>query len=171
MIAKVVRGEEIPLEAETAAIRWAVAQGARVINLSLGGLRDPTDPLRDTFSPAEASAIDYAVAHGVVVVAAVGNGDQAPNMPWPYASYPAALPHVIGVSALRQSGNVADFSNRDRIYNDISAPGDSIFSTVPIALTKQSTNPDAQAFLNYLRSTRRPFERQGFTVPVQGQQS
>ena len=41
----------------------------------------------------------------------------------------------------------------------------------PIALTKQSTNPDAQAFLNYLRSTRRPFERQGFTVPVQGQQS
>jgi len=41
----------------------------------------------------------------------------------------------------------------------------------PIALTKQSTNPDAQAFLNYLRSARRPFERQGFTVPVQGQQS
>jgi molybdate transport system substrate-binding protein len=41
----------------------------------------------------------------------------------------------------------------------------------PIALTKQSTNADAQAFLNYLRSARRPFERQGFTVPVQGQQS
>jgi molybdate transport system substrate-binding protein len=41
----------------------------------------------------------------------------------------------------------------------------------PVALTKQSTNADAQAFLNYLRSARRPFERQGFTVPVQGQQS
>ena len=41
----------------------------------------------------------------------------------------------------------------------------------PVALTKESTNADAQAFLNYLRSARRPFERQGFTVPVQGQQS
>jgi molybdate transport system substrate-binding protein len=41
----------------------------------------------------------------------------------------------------------------------------------PVALTKQSTNADARAFLNYLRSARRPFERQGFTVPVQGQQS
>jgi molybdate transport system substrate-binding protein len=36
----------------------------------------------------------------------------------------------------------------------------------PIALTKDSTNPDAQAFLNYLRSpaARPAFERQGFTV-------
>jgi molybdate transport system substrate-binding protein len=36
----------------------------------------------------------------------------------------------------------------------------------PIALTKESTNPDAQAFLNYLKSAaaRPAFERQGFTV-------
>jgi molybdate transport system substrate-binding protein len=36
----------------------------------------------------------------------------------------------------------------------------------PVALTKQSTNPDAQEFLNYLRSPThgRTFERQGFTV-------
>ena len=36
----------------------------------------------------------------------------------------------------------------------------------PIALTKESTNPDAQAFLNCLRSpaARPAFERQGFTV-------
>jgi hypothetical protein len=40
-----------------------------------------------------------------------------------------------------------------------------------IAGCELSTNADAQAFLNYLRSARRPFERQGFTVPVQGQQS
>jgi molybdate transport system substrate-binding protein len=38
----------------------------------------------------------------------------------------------------------------------------------PVALTKRSTNADAQAFLNYLRSAahRRTFERQGFTVLV-----
>jgi len=36
----------------------------------------------------------------------------------------------------------------------------------PVALTKQSTNADAQEFLNYLRSpaARAAFERQGFTV-------
>jgi Subtilase family len=135
VIAKVVRGEEIPLAAETAAIRWAVGQGARVINLSLGGLRDPTDPLRDTFSPAEANAIDYAVAHGVLVVAAVGNGDQAPRTPWPYASYPAALPHVIGVSAYARDGSVPSFSNRDALFNDLTAPGQDMLSTLPRSLT------------------------------------
>jgi len=40
----------------------------------------------------------------------------------------------------------------------------------PVALTKQSTNADAQAFLNDLRSRRRPFERQGFTVLLPGDQ-
>src|SRR5439155_3042662 len=136
VIAKVVRSDrEIPLEAETAAIRWAVAQGARVINLSLGGLRDPGDPLRDTFSPVEAGAIDYAVAHGGLVVAAVGNGDQAPRTPWPYASYPAALPHVIGVSAYARDGSVPSFSTRDAVFNDLTAPGQDILSTLPRSLT------------------------------------
>jgi molybdate transport system substrate-binding protein len=42
----------------------------------------------------------------------------------------------------------------------------------PIALTKESTHPDAQAFLNYLRSpaARAAFERQGFTVLTPGGQ-
>ena len=70
-----------------------------------------------------------------MLVAAVGNSDDAPQAPWPFASYPAALPHVIGVSALSPTGNVPQFSNRDRIYNDISAPGQEIYSTLPRALT------------------------------------
>ena len=42
----------------------------------------------------------------------------------------------------------------------------------PVALTKESTNPGAQAFLNYLRSpaARAAFERQGFTVLAPGGQ-
>ena len=42
----------------------------------------------------------------------------------------------------------------------------------PIALTKESTSPDAQAFINYLRSppARAAFERQGFTVLAPGGQ-
>lgn len=139
IVAKVVRPDfSISLEAEAEAIRWAADQGARVINLSLGGLRDPRNPDRDTFSPLEAAAVDYAAAKGAVLVAAVGNADQAPETPWPYASYPAALPHVIGVSALARDGSVPLFSDRDQVYNDITAPGADIYSTLPRALTKQN---------------------------------
>jgi hypothetical protein len=137
LVAKVVRADgTISPEAEARAIQWAVDRGAQVINLSLGGTRDPQQPGRDTFSQLEASAIDYAVRNGVVVVAAVGNGDQAPVLPWKYANYPAALPHVIGVSALARDGSVPLFSNRDAVHNDISAPGEDILSTLPRALTE-----------------------------------
>jgi hypothetical protein len=139
IVAKVVRADlSISLEAEAEAIRWAADQGARVINLSLGGLRDPRNPDRDTYSPLEAAAVDYAASKGAVLVAAVGNSDQAPDTPWPYASYPAALPHVIGVSALARDGSVPIFSDRDASYNDISAPGEDIYSTLPRALTRQN---------------------------------
>ncbi|MDQ3778840.1 MAG: S8 family serine peptidase, partial [Actinomycetota bacterium] len=136
LVAKVVRADGVvPLEAEARAIRWAVDNGARVINLSLGGVRHPLDLSRDSFSPLEASAVAYAVRRGVVVVAAVGNGDHAPEQPWRYASYPAALPHVLGVGAVDRDGAVPGFSNRDAIYNDLSAPGDELVSTLPRALT------------------------------------
>ena len=127
----------IPEHAEARAIRWAVDQHARVINMSLGGVRDPLHRRRDTYSQAEADAIAYAVAHNVVIVAAVGNGDQSPAEPWQFASYPAALPHVLGVSAYGQNGVVPDFSNRDPVLNDISAPGEGILSTFPRALTAE----------------------------------
>ena len=55
LIAKVVKADgSIPLDAEAAAIRWAADQGARVINLSLGGVRDPVHKNRDTYSAVEA---------------------------------------------------------------------------------------------------------------------
>jgi len=137
LIAKVVRADgTISLEGEAGAIRWAVDNGARVINLSLGGLRDPRNPSRDTYSALEAAAVDYAAEHGAVIVAAVGNSDQAPVSPWPYATYPAALPHVIGVSALARDGSVSSLSDRDDVYNDIAAPGEDMFSTLPRSLTR-----------------------------------
>jgi subtilisin family serine protease len=136
LVAKVVtKSRAIPVEAEAKAIRWAVDNGARVINMSLGGIRDPLEPDRDTYSRLEADAVAYAVSNGVVVVAAVGNSDQAPTSPWKYASYPSALPHVLGVSALTDTGGIPSFSNRDRIYNDIAAPGLRILSILPRPLT------------------------------------
>jgi subtilisin family serine protease len=136
LIAKVVRANGTIAPADEAkAIRWAADNGAQVINLSFGALRDPLKPTLDTYSEAEQSAIAYAYSKGAVVVAAVGNADEAPRTPWHFASYPAALPHVIGVSALAADGSAPSFSIRDRVYNDISAPGVGIVSTLPRALT------------------------------------
>jgi subtilisin family serine protease len=147
LVAKVVRSDgTIPLQAEADAIRWAADQGARVINLSLGGVRDPKDPSRDTFSPLEASAVAYAYRMGAVLVAAVGNSDEAYATPWPWASYPAALPHVIGVGALGRNGGVPDFSDRDVVFADLVAPGVDVFSTFPVALTVQSSGCTPQGY-------------------------
>ena len=68
-------------------------------------------------------------------MAAVGNADEAYATPWPYASWPSALPHVIGVGALARSCDVPDFSDQDPTFVDLAAPGVGIFSTFPRALT------------------------------------
>ena len=136
VVAKVVRDDgTIPPKAEARAIRWAVQQRARVINLSLGSTRDPSDPDVDGYSPVEQRAIQYAVRHGALVVAAVGNGNDAPQKPWPFASYPAAFPHVLAVGAYGKLGGVPSFSNRDDRFVDLAAPGMDIFSLFPRPLT------------------------------------
>ncbi len=147
LVAKVVDGDElIDVESEVKAIRWAVQRDARVINMSLGGLRDPRNPDRDAFSALEAAAIGWAHGQGVVIVAAVGNNMDVPPRAWPFASYPAALPHVLGVSALARDGSVPTFSHRDKIYNDIAAPGVGILSTFPRALTAESKECPEQGY-------------------------
>ena len=166
VVAKVVSSDgSILPEVEARAIRWAVDQGARVINLSIGGLRDPLHADRDTFSPLEQQAIEYARSHDVVVVAAVGNGDQAPTSPWPYASYPAALPHVIGVSAMAEDGSIPSFSNRDVIYNDLAAPGESILSTLPRALTADRPSCVDQGYSDCGPADYRDAEGTSFAAP------
>jgi subtilisin family serine protease len=147
LVAKVVAPDgTIPLKAEAAGIKWAVNQGAQVVNLSFGAVRDPLDPELDSYSKVEARAVAYAVKKGAVVVAAVGNADEAPATPWGFASWPAALPHVIGVGALTRSGNVPDFSDQDPQYVDLAAPGVGIFSTFPKDLTAGQANCTAQGY-------------------------
>jgi hypothetical protein len=85
----------------------AVDAKARVINISLGGY--------DT-SVLITRAIDYAVAAGVVIVAASGN-DQAVGLVWP-----AADPRVISVGATDARGRQANFSNSGEGLK-ITAPG------------------------------------------------
>ena len=136
VVAKIVRRDgTIEPADEARAIRWALAQGARVINLSIGGLRDPFDGEIDAFSAEERDAVQAAVRAGALVVASVGNGDEAPRRPWRFASYPAALPHVLGVAAYARDGSVPVFSNRDPRFVDLAAPGMEIVSTIPRALS------------------------------------
>ncbi|MFF3864269.1 type VII secretion-associated serine protease mycosin [Micromonospora sp. NPDC001898] len=74
-------------------VRWAVDNGARVINLSLGGGGD---------SPALAAALDYAFARDVVVVACTGNlAASSDTKVW----YPAREPGVIAVAGLERASD------------------------------------------------------------------
>jgi hypothetical protein len=96
-----------PLASIASGIAWAVAKGAKVINLSLGG------PQASTLC----SAASAALAKGVVVVAAAGN--EGINLP----SYPAACSGVIGVAADGNDNDSAIYSNWDYPNVFISAPG------------------------------------------------
>jgi hypothetical protein len=147
LIAKVVEPDgSVSPSNEARAIRWSVRHGARVINISLGGLRDPQDPNHSGFSAVEQQAIDYATKNGVLVVAAVGNSTWAPVQPWSYASYPAALPHVLGVGSYGRTGDISTFSNRDQVFVDMVAPGEDILSLFPRQLTVKFTSCTEQGY-------------------------
>lgn len=104
-----------------AGINWAVAHGARVINMSLGGGVD-NDPLYK-------EAIDDAGAQGVVVVVAAGN-DNANNDSGNTPTFPCNFnsPNLLCVAALDQAYNLATFSNYGTTSVDVGAPGVNIMS-------------------------------------------
>ena len=88
------------------AIDEAVDQGAHIINMSLGG----------RYSAVIANAVKKAQNSGVLIVAAAGNSGREG------VSYPAALPGVIGVSAVGPDDGLAYYSSWGEGV-DISAPG------------------------------------------------
>jgi type VII secretion-associated serine protease mycosin len=93
------------------AIRYAVHKHAGVISMSLG---------YEAASLVVRSALQYALAHNVVVVASSGNS-QKPHTAAPY-SFPADYPGVIGVAAVSQSGQPAYFSS-ENLSVQVAAPG------------------------------------------------
>jgi len=101
-------------------IRYAVRNGAQVINMSLGGAAG-TGPLR--------KAIGMAISHGVIVIASAGNDGQQSDGFTPY-SYPAAYPGVIAVAAVGAGGRPAPFSDRNSSVV-LSAPGVNIVGAAP----------------------------------------
>jgi hypothetical protein len=106
-------------------IRYAVNNGADVINMSLGG---------NVLSAQEKAALRFARQQGVVVVMASGNdrqrlGSIRPSQP----ALSSALDLGIAVGAIDRGYRVADFSNPtgNRPLDYVVAPGVSIRSTVP----------------------------------------
>lgn len=106
-------------ESVVAGIAYAVAGGARVINLSVNG-------------PDHSTALDEAIrgaeAAGVTVVASAGN-DGADRVALP--SYPAssAAGNVIAVAAGSRDGGITATSAWGRDAVDLAAPGESVLST------------------------------------------
>ena len=112
-------------------IKWAANNGARVINLSLGGTA------RDSALDA---AIAYARTKKVVVVAAAGNNGTGCTAGKNAISYPGASAGVIGVGAIDSNLNRSCFSNTGS-YVDVVGPGTSILSTYPLAMTAKGYAP------------------------------
>jgi hypothetical protein len=99
-----------------AGIRWAVAQGADVINLSLGTLQS---------SDAISAALEYAEDHHVIVTASAGNwGAEFPQ------EYPARSSHALAIAASDAFGAPAPWTSY-ATYVKICAPGVGVRSTYP----------------------------------------
>ncbi len=97
-----------------AGIVYAADNGARIINLSLGGSES---------SALLQSAVDYARRHGILLIAAAGNNGEA-------VLYPAACDGVLAVAATDPQDRRADFSSHGPQI-DLAAPGVDIYSTWP----------------------------------------
>ena len=96
-------------------IDWAVSNGAKVINMSLG---------QRVSSRTLEAAVNNAWNQGVVIVAAAGNsGTQA-------KIYPGAYPNVIAVAATDNNDAKASFSTYGK-WVDVAAPGVNVYSTFP----------------------------------------
>ncbi len=105
-------------------IRYAVQNGADVINISLGWPK-----LVET--PKIRIAITKAIESGVAIVAAAGNnGKDVPTFPCSYVG-------VICVGAMDNQGKITEYSNFGGKV-DLVAPGENIISTYPGNLESRS---------------------------------
>ncbi len=109
------------LENTIKSFRYAVQNGAHIINYSGGGAE---------FSKEERAAIEDARKKGIMVVAAAGNERQNADV---HAYYPASydLDNIISVAALTPAKKLVDSSNYGIKRIDVAAPGQNIYSTLP----------------------------------------
>ncbi|WP_083566929.1 S8 family serine peptidase [Hyphomicrobium sp. CS1GBMeth3] len=121
------------------ALDWLDKLDVDIVNMSFAGPRDP----------AVAKAIERMSLKGVVFVAAAGNMGPAAG-----ASYPAAYPHVIAVTAVNRDGESYRNANRGA-YVDIAAPGVDVLTALPGAKQGFQTGTSfAAPFVTAILATR-----------------
>lgn len=135
MIRAVPNGDEHDKDIALA-IRYAVDNGARVINMSFGKNLSPEKKWVD-------SAVRYAESKGVLLIHAAGNDnadvDTTDNFPNPniqHSTYTASNWITVGASSdpMAEPGfksYTASFSNYGKDEVDVFAPGTRIYSTLP----------------------------------------
>ncbi len=124
---------------EAKAIADAVASGANVINLSLGG------PQSGGSDPAEQQAVANAIAAGVTVVAAGGN--EFPTSDGNQPDFPGAYPGVIAVGA---SGNQHTTANDATTITADTVASYSNSGVTLLAPGGDAPNNDASDVLNWI---------------------
>ena len=124
-------------------VYFAVDNGAKVINLSLGGDSENSCAAEEgqERSPCLSGAIQYANSKGALVVAAAGNGGPTSAPKWP-----AALDLTIAVTAVDSANRAASFNQRGD-YIDIAAPGVSIVSSAKGDYTLEQGTSMAAGFV------------------------
>ncbi len=130
------------------AIRYAVDNGARVINMSFGKGFSPEKKWVD-------DAVKYAQSKGVLLVHAAGNSAQNLDTTWNFPTpvfedgKRASNWITVGASApsgeLTEGGLTASFSNYGKNEVDVFAPGVKIYSTVPGGNTYQNLQGTSMA--------------------------
>lgn len=99
----------------TQAVRWAVDNGADVINMSWGN----SEPF-PSMSPTLKSVLDYAYFHNVILVAAAGNSNDDVGKGY----WPANYQYVISVAASDENSQRAFYSNYGKV--EVIAPGGNV---------------------------------------------
>ena len=114
------------------AIRYAVDNGAQIINMSFGKAYSP-------YQEEVYKAIKYAESKDVLLVHAAGNDhkdiDVEPNFPTGFYQFDGAQTFTnfltIGASTANKKAISASFSNYGQKQVDVFAPGHQIYATVP----------------------------------------
>ncbi len=122
---KAWHGTSEPLH-EARGLIYAVDNRAWVVNISLGTKPQATADASKTLK----RALDYAEAHGLLVVVSAGN--DASDNDGPKAVYPASYPNknIISVANLGIDGKLAKSSCFGKTTVDIAAPGSTVLSTI-----------------------------------------
>jgi subtilisin family serine protease len=117
-----------------AGINWAIAQGARVVSMSLGAEVTVKDPFSEVFE----AVGQRALGAGTLVVAAAGNESDRKGGWYAPVGHPANCPSILAVGALDAKMQLGNFSNRGLNpiggQVDLAGPGVDVLSAFPMPI-------------------------------------